>query len=379
MKRALLVVALFPSTLWAQTPPDVAGVWHTKHAFDISRALPPELKGGFAPLRRLDQAIVEQLNLPPRDRWVQPIVATLVRKSVPEWAQTIIRIGDDIGAILATLRSEGAMRLQKGVDTPTVSGSEEWTRLVFYWRGLCGDKIGGDPDLPPDCARFDIATSDNDNPLEPAQPRVRVGPIAAVLRPIDQQGHWQLAVSERRVELKIGTLLLAVIDTLVGKTTPWRSFEDATDCRSPSCIVDCPALGASVESLAPGFGPRTEAACVVAVRRAGRETMRILARGWADAAVLRFEGAATVSDGMLGVPEFDRMLRKDPAHRDGSWTGSFFSKTLKNMPGAWNATRSPVSESLPKRFAARTPARSATEASRSRPTTACTRRRLGLR
>ena len=97
MKRALLVVALFPSTLWAQTPPDVAGVWHTKHAFDISRALPPELKNGFTPLRRLDQAIVEQLNLPPRDRWVQPIVATLVRKSVPGWAQTIIRIGDDIG------------------------------------------------------------------------------------------------------------------------------------------------------------------------------------------------------------------------------------------------------------------------------------------
>ena len=348
MKRALLVVVLFASTASAQSPPDVTGVWYTKHAFDISRALPPELKSGFAPLRRLDQAIVEQLHLPPRDRWIQPIVATLVRKSIPPWAQTIIRIGDDIGAILATLRSEGAMTLSADKNTAAVSGSEEWTRLVFYWRGLCGDNIGGDPDLPPDCARFDIATSDNDNPSEPAQPRVRLGPIAAVLRPIDQQGHWQLAVSQRRVELKIGKLLLAVIDALVSKTTPWRSLDDANDCRSSSCIVDCPALGASVEPLAPGFGRRTEAACVVAVRHAGRETMRTLAHAWADAAVLRFEGAATVSDGMLGVPEFDRMLRKDPAHRDGSWTGSFFSKTLKDMPGAWNATRSQASESLPK-------------------------------
>jgi hypothetical protein len=81
--------------------------------------------------------------------------------------------------------------------------------------------------------------------------------------------------------------------------------------------------------------------------------MRALSRAWADAAILEFSGSASIfvsrknddacpfqggCHGMLGLPEYEILLRKDPARRDGLWTGSFFNKTLTQMPGAWRAT-----------------------------------------
>lgn len=340
-------------------PPDVAGVWHTTHTFDISAAFPSELKNGFEPLRALDQAIAGQLNLPPRRQSLEPILAAHIRQHLSPSLPSIIRLGDDLDSIFGTLRSEGALSLRKGVDSVSVKGSEVWTSLVFYWLGLCGGEIGGDPREPPKCARFDIATSDNDNPTETPQNTGHTIPsiaIAAALRPIDLQTEtprWQLVVDRRHVRVKMGKLVLAVIDELIGRTTPWRSIDEAFDCRDGSCVVDCGGLGASVSHLAPGLDARVEAICKATVRKAGRETMRALSRAWADAAVLEFSGSASIfvpakSDGgcpaqagcrrTLGLPEYEMLLRKDPARRDGLWIGSFFNKRATKMPGAWHAT-----------------------------------------
>ena len=326
-------------------PPDIAGVWRTKHTFDISAAFPSELKDGFAPLRSLDRAIVGQLNLPPRKQSLEPMIAAQVRKHLSPSLPSMIRLGDDLDAIFGTLRSEGALSLSKGADPVSVKGSEVWTSLVFYWLGLCGDDIGGDPEVPPECARFDIATSDNDNPTEPTQNEgqtIPAIPIAAALRPIVQQNQvagWQLVVDERQVHVKMGKLVLAVINELIGRTTPWRSFDDAFDCRDGSCVVDCRGLGGSVSHLAPGIDARVEGICTATVRKAGRDTMRALSRAWADAAILEFSGSASISaPGTFGLPEYEMLLRKDPARRDGLWIGSFFNRTLTKMPGAWYAS-----------------------------------------
>lgn len=249
--------------------------------------------------------------------------------------------------------------MTKGVDFVNVKGSEVWTSLISYWLPLCGDNIGGDPRLPPECARFDIATSDNDVPGETPQVKTHVGPIAATVRlsPDAQAPRWQLVVDQHKVRLKIGKLVLVTMNELIQRATPWHGIEEATDCRSGSCVVDCAGLAASLPDADPVVRARVEAICAAAVRKAGRETMRALSRAWADAAVLHFDGSATISGpaknedacesktgcaGMLGLAEYDLLLRKDPAHRDGSWTGSFFSKTLTNMPGAWHATREPA-------------------------------------
>lgn len=357
----MLMLAASYATARAQTdnpgqalaPPDVTGRWHTRHSFDISAALPLEIENGFAPLRTLDDSIVSQLNLPRRDQWLEPIIGRQIKQYIPPWVQTIVRIGDDIGVILGTLRSEGAMDLGKGVDDQHVKGSEVWTSLTFYWLPLCGDKIGGDPGLPPECARFDIATTDNDIPNE--TPRVR-GQVIPTLAAPNQDPVWQLVIDRRRIRLRMGKVVLAAINELIGRTTPWHSIDEATDCSGGSCVVDCPGLAASLANYGPDVTVRVEAACVVAVRKAGRETMRGLSRSFADAAVLEFDGWATVFGAakddlclsntgcaaMLGLPEYNLLLKKDPAHRDGLWEGSFFSKTLKNMPGAWHATRDPV-------------------------------------
>jgi hypothetical protein len=324
--------------------PDVAGVWQTRHIFDISAALPPALVNGFTPLRRVDTDLLARLDHKRRDEPLKAIVASEIAKHRSPHLPALLRIGDDLRLVVGRLRSRGVLVLTPGADPAHVQAAEVWTSLVFYWLGLCGDNVGGDPELPPECARFDIATSDNDNPTEVPQCEGQTVPEVGTLVQHDAQT-WQLAIGCRRARLKVGDVVLAVIDDLAEKTTPWHSIEEATDCRAGACVIDCAGLAAALGDLLPRGDDSIEAMCAAVVRKAGRETMRELARAFADAAVLRFSGFATVSGSgkavALGFPDYELRLIKDPQHRDGSWTGSFFSKALTNAPGAWYATRSP--------------------------------------
>jgi len=348
--------------------PDVTGVWYTRHSYDISAALPVAVKDIFIAIRIIDQAIVGKLTWP---SWVPKFVqdalnkfiSKILKQYIPAWVQTIIRIGDDIGTVLSSLRSEGAMRLQKGVDLAHVKGSEVWTSLVFYWLGLCGDNIGGDPQLPPECARFDIATTDSDNPGEVQQCKgqsiptisVQVGPVTGQV--VKTGTTFRLQVDQRQVQLQMGKVLLIVVNELLKLTTPYNCIEEATDCNSGSCIVDCAGLGRDVENLFPGLGSVAEAICDEGVTAAGQLVTKALANVSFNSDVLDFNGGALIGKvgqdnstcttsqscaGQLGLDDFDRRLYKDTAHRDGTWTGSFFYKVLKNMPGAWEGTRQPA-------------------------------------
>ena len=77
MKMFLSLIAL---VLVPVQEPDVTGVWYTRHAFDLSDAVPAELKDAFTPLRGLDQAIVQQLHLTSRQQALAAIVAAEAKK-----------------------------------------------------------------------------------------------------------------------------------------------------------------------------------------------------------------------------------------------------------------------------------------------------------
>jgi hypothetical protein len=281
--------------------------------------------------------------------------------------KTVIRIGDDIGTILSNLRSEGSMRINPGADATHVKGSEVWTSLVFYWLPLCNGNIQGDPEIPPECARIDIATTDSTNPADVGQCKgqslpsitVQAAPFTGAVT--GTAAPYSLSIDRRQVSLKMGKVLLVVIDYLLSLTTPYHCINDATDCHKGSaCLVDCPQLGQDISNLTRGFiSPDDgEMICDTVVSTAGQAITGLLANAWpVNADVLDFSGHATIHEpgkndppntdctsgtrcaDLLGNDNFDRDLRKNTAARDGNWEGDFFFKVIRKLPGAWEAKR----------------------------------------
>lgn len=62
--------------------------------------------------------------------------------------------------MFAALHASGG--LEDGPRIQTQPGND----VVSFYYPLCGDNVGGDPSVPPPCARFDIATSDTGGPVE---------------------------------------------------------------------------------------------------------------------------------------------------------------------------------------------------------------------
>src|SRR5207302_6879334 len=126
-------------------------------------------------------------------------------------------------------------------------------------------------------------------------------------------------------------------------------IDEATDCAAGPCIVDCPGLGQWVDGWAPGFGTTVEGICDAVVTAAGKAITQQLASITFETDTLDFNGNALITGvgdnteclsgtncaGKLGHDDFAVKLKKDPAHRDGAWSGAFFLKLMKNMPGAW--------------------------------------------
>jgi hypothetical protein len=264
---------------------------------------------------------------------------------------------------LSQLRSQGAMNVKQGTDATKVLGNEVWTSLIFYWLPLCGDNIGGDPALPPPCARFDIFTTDSTNPGDPPQCKgqtipaisVQVAPITAtIVGDGSATAPWRLNVNQRQVQLQMGKVVLIAVNELLTLTTPWHCIDEATDCNDGPCIVDCPGLGQWVDGWASGFGSVVEGICDEVVTAAGQQVSKLLANITFETDTLDFNGSGAISHinvdntvclsgancaGQLGQDDFNTKLVKDVSHRDGLWSGSFFLKLIKGMPGAWEGTR----------------------------------------
>ncbi len=353
--------------------PDVSGVWTTRHIFSIRDALPGAVRTIFDALRYLDQALLGKLaitGIPWIDKLINQILGPILRNYSPAWVQTIIHLGDDLGVILSNLRSEGSMRLTNGIDIAHVKGTEVWTSLVFYWLPLCGDNIGGDVDVPPACARIDIATTDAQNPSDNGQCKGQAIPSITV-QAAPFTGHVTstptgtatvatLNIDRRQVRLKMGKVLLVIIDYIIALTTPYHCIDDATDCqKGQPCLIDCPQLGADLANLTNGIidAGTGEQICDTVVTTLGQTITGLLANAWPlSADVLDFNGHAVIRAGsdtttcttgpaggvcadQLGNDSFERDLAKNVNARDGWWEGDFFFKLLHKLPGAFEAQR----------------------------------------
>ena len=343
--------------------PDVTGVWYTKHVFAIRDSLPRGLQETFKGIRALDQFLSGRLGLPV---WLQAVIDSLLGQFLPGWFYAVVRVGDDVGTLLSFLRAEGRMRLSPGRDAAHPTATEVWTSLVFYWLPLCGEDIEGDPQVPPECARLDVATTAAGYP--PAGPRcrgevlpavaVRAAPFAAAVEAVPgyAQARWQLTVAERQVDVEVARAVVSAIDGALSLSTPWQCIAEATDCRGgQECIVDCSGVGRWVSDFTGGVLPAwpVEDACAGAVGLAGQAATGLLASVKFQTNLLVFGGRATIGGigendtvcrsgercaGQMGNEDFDRDLRLRPASRDGAWTGAFFGGP-GDMPGSWQAKR----------------------------------------
>ena len=356
--------------------PDLTGVWLTKHDYDIRDALPQAVIDLADAFRLLDQAIKGKLTIPGLPSWlnaiINSIVSSLLQQYLPDWLQTVISIGDDLFTVLSNVRSAGSMHLSRitSTDPGHLKGSEIWTSLIFYWLPLCGNNIGGDYTNPPPCAEIDIATTDSDTPGETGQCKgqslpsitIQVSPFTATLAG-SGTGPYTLNVDQRQVGMKMGKVILVLIDLIISYVTPYHCIDEITDCTPGpgNCpLVDCYGFGQDVENSTGGLVPASvaEAACDAAVTGAGQLLTQLLANVWNPTVdTLDFNGHASVSGtaadtacdpgaqpgtcaAQLGNDNWDIDLNTPSkrANRDGFWQGKFFLKAL-GAPGAWEAKR----------------------------------------
>ncbi len=339
-----------------QTAPDVTGVWLTKHDFSIRETLPGSVQDIFLGIRLVDQALLGKLTMPGLPGWLQSIlnsfVSRLLQQYLPDWVQQIVHISDDVATMLSDLRSEGSMRLARGVDGRHVKGSEVWTSLVFYWLPLCSGEIGGDPSAPPDCARIDLTTTDAQDPSWAPQCKgqslpsisVQVAPFTAT---VGQAGAvWSLQVGRRQVQLKMAKVVLVLVDELISVVTggQFQCIEEATDCNGGNaCLVDCTGLAQDIDGATSGIvdAATVEPLCQEGVTLAGTAVSRALARVWPTSAdVLDFDGSAAISGAAdESACAGDVAPGTCAATLDGSWSGDFFFKLVHQLPGRWTAKR----------------------------------------
>ncbi len=353
----------------AAATPDVSGVWTTKHIFSIRDALPGTVRTIFDALRYLDQALLGKLAITGIgwvDALINRVLGPILRNYIPGWLQTLIHLGDDLGVVLSNLRGEGSMRITNLFDSAHIKGTEVWTSLVFYWLPLCGDNIGGDVDVPPACARIDLATTDASNPSDNGQCKgqalpsitVQVDPFTGTVT--GTASPYTINIDQRRVSLKMGKVILIIVDYIIALTTPYHCIDEATDCqKGQPCLIDCPQLGRDISNLTNGIidAGTGEQICDTVVTTLGQTITGLLANAWpikADA--LDFQGHATIHAGsdtsfcpdiepgalcadQLGNDTFERDLAKNVKARDGWWEGDFFFKFIDKLPGAFEAQR----------------------------------------
>ena len=362
--------------------PDVTGVWYTQHDFSLKQGLPNFLQQMAKIVAILDQLISGNFFTGALS-WLNSIVKSIIDQYVPAWVKTFVKILDTLGTIFSNLRSEGAMKVVAGVDQAHVKATEVWTSLVFYFLPLCPNgRPAGDPTLPPDCARFDVATSDSNNPGEIGQckgqsiPAISVqvapftGNVSGAGTATAPVAPWTMNFDQRQVKMKFGKVILIVINLLLSYLTEYNCIEEALDCTGGNpCLIDCAGLGTTISNATGGIIPAgtVTAICQPLVTQAGIAITNLLAGISFASDVLDFKGhgqipkyqgsvstqpgydphydagacdSGTLCAMQLGDDKWDYNLVKELPH-DGMWTGTFFG-LLNGMPGAFKATRDPI-------------------------------------
>jgi hypothetical protein len=337
--------------------PDLSGLWLTRHQFDLRETLPIGVRDVFRGIRLMDQTLLGKLTLPGLPGWLQEIVNTIVSRLLehylPPWTQQAIHLSDDLFTVLSHLRSEGAMRLRRDGGAAHLKGKETWTSLVFYWLPLCDGDISGDPDVPPECARIDVLTTDSGRADETAQCKGQVLPAMRVLASpftasvVRQGSGYALHVDRRQINLRMGKVLLILVDQLLTLVTggEYHCIDEATLCMpGGGCMVDCDGLALDVEGATDGVldSGTVQHLCAGAVQGMGQVVVEALATAWPlTADTLDFDGSALIG-GRADDSSCDRGAASGACAgslRAGTWSGDFFFKMLRSQPGTWEAVR----------------------------------------
>jgi hypothetical protein len=318
---------------------DASGHWYTKHDFNVKDALPGWVQFGGTAIRTIDQILLGQLNLP---SWVNAIIRGIVNQYVPQWVQTLVYLLDNMLTLFSNLRAEGEMDMSKVGGPALLAGSEYWSSFIFYLLSQCGQNIGGDPSMPPPCARVDIYTTE----LDAADLAVDVKPFTAkVIGP--QGGPFQIIFDQREAKMKLAGIIKYVLDQAVAITTGYPSLEGPPGRPEEGALynlVDCPGIAAQVMGL--GLPVDITGICQVAVIAIAQSLADQLRNQVVSTDVLQFYGQATAWDQSggitvasdLGYADFE--TRSNP---DGKWTGKVnMVGSVKNVPGRWRASREPI-------------------------------------
>ena len=337
--------------------PDLSGLWLTRHHFDLRETLPIGVRDVFRAVRLLDQTLLGKLTIPGLPFWLQDIVNTLVSRLLvhylPPWTQLAVHLSDDLFTVLSDLRAEGAMRLKRDGDAAHLTGKEVWSSLVFYWLPLCDGDISGDPDVPPECARIDVLTTDSERADETLQCKGQLLPPMRVLaspftaRVVRQGAAWALSVDRRQVNVQMSKVLLILVDQMLTLVTggEYHCIDEATLCPpGGGCMADCDGLGLDVESATDGVldSGTVQHLCAEAVQAVGHTVVEALATAWPlTADTLDFSGGAMIK-GQADDSSCDRGAASGACAASltaGTWKGDLFFRLLRSQPGTWEAMR----------------------------------------
>jgi hypothetical protein len=256
--------------------------------------------------------------------------------------QTLVYLLDNMATLFSNLRAEGEMDLSQVGGPALLAGSEQWSSFVFYLLSQCGQNIGGDPSMPPPCARVDIYTTE----LEAADLAVTVKPFTAkVIGPAG--GPFNIVFDRREANLKLAGIIKYVLDQAISITTGYPSLEGPPGQPEQGALynlVDCPGIAQQI--MAAGLPIDVTSLCQAAVIAASQALADQLRNMVVNTDVLSFYGQAAAYDSGggtetatdLGYPDFE--TRSTP---DGQWTGRVsLVASVKNVPGRWRASREPI-------------------------------------
>lgn len=191
---------------------------------------------------------------------IDPVIDYLYRYVVdnyaPEWVRWMLTLTEDISSILVELEIEGQMVLGSTDADCALSGTHEWTTLVFYWRAGCAANA-------PACGRHEIPLAQLGAGLSRSQFTARVtrtiGPVSS------------MEIDQHAMQLNLGVAVIWFVQNVILQ----QRFNVSSFGELLQMVVPCDAVGQLAADYVGGsvFGfavaPFVESACEAGMRAAG--------------------------------------------------------------------------------------------------------------
>lgn len=191
---------------------------------------------------------------------IDPVINYLynyvVQNYAPEWVRWMLTLTEDISSILVELEIEGRMVLSTADADCNLSGTHEWTTLVFHWRAGCAAN-------QPTCGRYEIPLSELGAGLSrgefTASVTRTIGPVST------------LQINQHEMNLNLGVAVIWFVQNVILQ----QRFNVGSFGELLEMVVPCDSVGELAAQYVGGsvFGfavaPFVERACQAGMRAAG--------------------------------------------------------------------------------------------------------------